>query len=129
MVTGVQTCALPICWRDPWPVNALAAAAAIAILPDTQFQQLTWNWLAPARDRLFQALSQIAGLHPQPGAANFILVRSDRSATELQTKLLQQHQVLIRDCISFPELGDRFFRVAVRTLAENDRLVAALQSV
>ncbi|MCY7367591.1 MAG: aminotransferase class I/II-fold pyridoxal phosphate-dependent enzyme, partial [Chamaesiphon sp.] len=116
-------------WRDPWPVNTLAAAAAIAVLPDTQFQQLTWDWLAPARDRLFQALSQIPGLHPQPGAANFILVRSVRSAIELHTKLLQQHQVLIRDCISFPELGDRFFRVAVRTVADNDRLVAALQSV
>jgi L-threonine-O-3-phosphate decarboxylase len=116
-------------WRDPWPVNALAAAAAISVLADTEFQQRTWDWLAPARDRLFQGLSQIPRLHPYPGAANFILVRSDRSAIELQTKLLEQHQILIRDCISFPELGDRFFRVAVRTIAENDRLVAALQSV
>jgi L-threonine-O-3-phosphate decarboxylase len=116
-------------WRDPWPVNALAAAAAIAVLGDTEFQQLTWNWLAPARDRLFQGLSQIPGLQPYPGAANFMLVRLERSAIELQTKLLAQHQILIRDCISFPELGDRFFRVAVRTIAENDRLVAALQSV
>jgi L-threonine-O-3-phosphate decarboxylase len=116
-------------WRDPWPVNALAAAAAIAVLPDLEFQQLTWDWLAPARDRLFEGLKQVFGLHPYPGAANFILVRSGRSVTELQTQLLQQHQILIRDCISFPELGDRFFRVAVRTISENDRLVAALQSV
>jgi L-threonine-O-3-phosphate decarboxylase len=116
-------------WRDPWPVNALAAAAAIAVLGDTEFQQLTWDWLAPARDRLFQGLSQVPGLQPYPGAANFMLVRSARSAIELQTKLLKQHQILIRDCMSFPELGDRFFRVAVRTIAENDRLVAALQSV
>jgi L-threonine-O-3-phosphate decarboxylase len=113
-------------WRDPWPVNTLAAAAAIAVLPDTQFQQLTWDWLAPARDRLFARFSQISGLYPLPGAANFILVRSDRSATALQTQLLQQHQILIRDCISFPELGDRFLRVAVRTVAENDRLITAL---
>jgi L-threonine-O-3-phosphate decarboxylase len=116
-------------WRDPWPVNTLAAAAAIAVLPDTQFQQRTWDWLETARDRLFQGLSQISGLEPYPGAANFILVKSDRSATDIQTKLLQQHQILVRDCISFPELGDRFFRVAVRTIEENDRLIAALQSV
>jgi L-threonine-O-3-phosphate decarboxylase len=116
-------------WRDPWPVNALAAAAAIAVLPDTEYQQLTWDWLVPARDRLFAGLMQICGLHPYPGAANFILVRSDRSAVEIQTQLLKQHQILIRDCLSFPELGDRFFRVAVRTIAENDRLVAALQSM
>jgi L-threonine-O-3-phosphate decarboxylase len=114
-------------WRDPWPVNALAAAAAIAVLPDTGFQQLTWDWLTPARNSLFAGLQQIPNLHPYPGAANFILVRSDRSVTELQTQLLQQHQILIRDCLSFPELGDRFFRVAVRTILENDRLLAALR--
>ena len=48
---------------------------------------------------------------------------------ELQAELLKQHQILIRDCISFPELGDRFFRVAVRTESENDRLVAGLVQV
>jgi L-threonine-O-3-phosphate decarboxylase len=115
-------------WRDPWPVNSLAAAAAIAVLDDTNFQQQTLNWLAPAREQLFTGIAQIAGLQPYPGAANFLLVKSDRSTTELQTQLLQQHQILIRDCISFPELGDRFFRVAVRTIAENDRLLSALQS-
>ncbi len=116
-------------WRDPWPVNSLASAAAIAVLADTEFQQMTWDWLPSARDRLFTGLSQIAGLQPYPGAANFILVKSERSCIEIQTKLLQQHQISIRDCVSFPELGDRFFRVAVRTTAENDRLVAALRSV
>jgi L-threonine-O-3-phosphate decarboxylase len=116
-------------WRDPWPVNSLAAAAAIAVLGDTEFQQLTWKWLGEARTRLFAGLSKIAGLQPYSGSANFILVKSDRSVTELQTQLLQQHQILIRDCISFPELGDRFFRVAVRTIVENDRLIAALNSV
>jgi L-threonine-O-3-phosphate decarboxylase len=116
-------------WRDPWPVNSLAAVAAIAAIADTEFQQMTWDWLAPTRDRLFQGLSQIPGLHPYPGAVNFLLVRSDSSCVELQTQLLQQHQILIRDCMSFPELGDRYFRVAVRTLAENDRLLAALAQI
>jgi L-threonine-O-3-phosphate decarboxylase len=116
-------------WRDPWPVNTLAAAAAIAVLPDTQFQQRTWDWLEPARDRLDRGLSQIPGLRTYPSAANFILVRSDRSATQIQTQLLERHQISIRDCLSFSELGDLFFRVAVRTNAENDLLIAALQSL
>jgi L-threonine-O-3-phosphate decarboxylase len=116
-------------WRDPWPVNTLAAAAAIAVLPDTQFQQRTWDWLEPARARLDRGLSQIPGLRTYPSAANFILVRSDRSATQIQTQLLERHQISIRDCLSFSELGDRFFRVAVRTNADNDRLIAALQSL
>jgi len=113
-------------WRDPWPVNALAAAAA-AVLQDHPFQQQTWQWLAPARPALLQALQAIPGLSPFPGQANYLLVRCDRSVPALQRELLQRDRILIRDCLSFPELGDRYFRIAVRRPEENDRLVAALQ--
>lgn len=116
-------------WRDPWPVNSLAAAAAIAVLSDTEFQQMTWEWLPPARDRLMVGLSRIIGLQPYPSAANFILVKSERSSIDIQTKLLQQYQISIRDCLSFEDLGDRFFRIAVRTPEDNDRLVAALEGI
>jgi len=116
-------------WRDPWSVNSLASAAAIAALADTPFQQRTWDWLPPARQQLFDGLAALPGLHPLPSAANYLLVQSDGSATYLQTRLLQQYRILIRHCTSFPELGDRFFRVAVRTKAENQRLVEALGSV
>ncbi|MBF2086715.1 threonine-phosphate decarboxylase CobD [Thermoleptolyngbya sp. C42_A2020_037] len=115
-------------WRDPWSVNSLASAAAIAALADTSFQQRTWDWLPPARQQLFDGLAALPGLHPLPGAANYLLVQTDGSATDLQTHLLQQHQILIRHCTSFPELGDRFFRVAVRTMEENQRLLEALGS-
>ncbi|MDZ8087641.1 MAG: threonine-phosphate decarboxylase CobD [Nostoc sp. DedQUE12b] len=116
-------------WRDPWPVNTLAAAAAIAALQDTEFQQQTWTWLTPARNQLFQGLAKIPGLQPQPSAANFLLVESQESTSQLQQQLLKYHQILIRDCLSFKELGDRFFRVAVREESDNQRLLTALNSV
>ncbi|MBE8965263.1 threonine-phosphate decarboxylase [Nostocales cyanobacterium LEGE 12452] len=116
-------------WRDPWPVNTLAAAAAIAALQDTEFQQQTWAWLTPARNQLFQGLAEIPGLQPQPSAANFLLVESQESTSQLQQQLLKYHQILIRDCLSFKELGDRFFRVAVREESDNQRLLTALNSV
>ena len=116
-------------WRDPWPVNTLAAAAAIAALQDTEFQQQTWAWLPPARNQLFQGLAEIPGLQPQVSAANFLLVESQESTLQLQQQLLKHHQILIRDCLSFKELGDRFFRVAVREESDNQRLLTALNSV
>ncbi|NEQ32580.1 MAG: threonine-phosphate decarboxylase [Leptolyngbya sp. SIO4C5] len=113
-------------WRDPWPVNVLAAAATLAVLDDTPFQNQTWQWLAPARSQLQHSLAQHSQLSPLAGQANFLLVACDRSVTELQLQLLQQAHILIRDCLSFKELGDRYFRVAVRTDDDNQRLLTAI---
>lgn len=113
-------------WRDPWPVNALAAAAAIAAVGDVDFQRRTWQWLPPTREVLFSGLQAISGLLPLAGAANYMLVKTTTSAPLLQERLLRYHQVLIRDCVSFAELGANYFRVAVRTAVENDRLLTAL---
>jgi L-threonine-O-3-phosphate decarboxylase len=114
-------------WRDPWSVNSLAVAAGVAMLQDTAFQQQTWDWLQPAREALFAGLAALPDLSPFPSSANFLLVRAP-NAPLLQERLLKNQQILIRDCLSFPELGEQFFRVAVRTSAENQRLLGALAS-
>jgi L-threonine-O-3-phosphate decarboxylase len=113
-------------WRDPWPVNTLAAAAAIAAVQDTEFQARTWQWLPPARQALFDGLRQIPGLSPLASSANYLLVKTNRSALALQERLLRRDRLLIRDCSSFAELGDGYFRVAVRRSSENERLLTAL---
>jgi L-threonine-O-3-phosphate decarboxylase len=116
-------------WRDPWSVNCVASQAAIACLSDINYQQRTWQWLPEARSQLFKGLHQIPGLVPQPSAANYLLVQSDYSVLALRNRLLKQARILIRDCNSFPELGDRYFRVCVRTRAENESLIAALSEL
>lgn len=113
-------------WRDPWPVNVLAALAGETVVRDREFAQQTRRWLAEASRELCRGLRSIAGLYPLEGAANYFLVRTEGSSSQLQQKLLQNHKILIRDCLSFPELRDRYFRVAVRTLSENQRLLDAL---
>ncbi|MGB3263444.1 MAG: threonine-phosphate decarboxylase [Microcoleus sp.] len=115
--------------RDPWPVNALAEAAAAAVVRDTAFERQTWDWLPGARRELFDGLADLPGLQPFPGAANFLLVESSLSVAAIQKSLLEKYRILIRDCLSFPELGDRFFRVAVREKADNLRLIAGLKEV
>jgi L-threonine-O-3-phosphate decarboxylase len=113
-------------WRDPWSVNALAIAAGVAAVQDKSFQAQTYRWLAKAIVQLREGLAQLPRLEVIPGAVNFVLVRCDASAMQVQEHLLKQHKILIRDCVSFPELGDRYFRVAVRTVDENERLLVAL---
>ncbi|MEO0011865.1 MAG: histidinol-phosphate aminotransferase [Cyanobacteriota bacterium] len=116
-------------WRDPWSVNTLAAAATAAALQDKEFQQQTWDWLTPARSRLFEQLEAIPGLDPLQGAANYLLVKTELSATKLQEQLLRNYQIVIRDCLSFPELSDRYFRIAVRLPPENDALTEAIAAI
>ena len=59
--------------RDPWPVNALAAAAAAAVVRDAAFERQTWDWLPVARRELFEALANLPGLQPFAGAAEFLV--------------------------------------------------------
>jgi L-threonine-O-3-phosphate decarboxylase len=113
-------------WRDPWSVNTLAAQVGEVVLSDSDFQAQTYDWLDTAKPLFVNALKQIPGLEIFEGAVNFVLVRADYSVTELQLRLLRNHQIYIRDCLSFAQLGDRFFRVAVRTVDDNQRLVAGL---
>ena len=116
-------------WRDPWSVNTLAISAGIAALQDTAFQQKTWDWLAVANKRLYEGLSALSELSPVPGCVNFLLVGCKKSVVALQAVLLKRHRIYIRDCMSFEGLGDRYFRVAVKTQEENMRLVRAIADV
>ncbi|APB34846.1 L-threonine-O-3-phosphate decarboxylase [Gloeomargarita lithophora Alchichica-D10] len=115
-------------WDAPWSVNGLAAALGGQLLQDREFQERTWEWLALHYTQLFQGLALIPGLEPYPSAANFILVKTTLPAPELQRRLLVNHQILIRDTVSYPELGWGYFRVAVRQTQDNQKLLTALRS-
>lgn len=113
--------------RDPWTINSLADKIGQKIPQDQEFQRQTWDWLQPTKESFYQALGKISGLTPYRSVANFLLVKSEISSLVLQEKLLKDYQILIRDCVSFPELGDRFFRVAVKMAEDNQRLLEALK--
>jgi cobyric acid synthase CobQ/L-threonine-O-3-phosphate decarboxylase len=115
----------------PWSVNTLAQAVGAAALRDTAYAEETLRFVRDRREELFAALGALPGLTVYPGAANFLLIRSDRGeldAPEIAQRLLADG-IAIRVCENFAGLDLRFFRVAVRTEAENDRLLDALRKV
>ena len=111
----------------PWSINAFAALAGEIILRDSAYQQATWKWLEQEGARFEQQLQNLPGLTVYPGQANYRLLRCDRADIDLQRMLLEQH-VLIRSCANYPGLDARYYRVAVRSQEENDRLLAALNN-
>ncbi len=114
-------------WRDPWSVNTLAALVGEVVINDHKFQQKTWDWLTPTRDNLYQQLKSISYLKPHQGVANFLLVESEKSCSELQLFLLKNHHILIRNCLNFSTLGDHFFRICIRKKRDNQKLIKALK--
>ncbi len=116
-------------WRDPWSVNTLAALAGCAVLEDKNFEKLTWEWLPVAKHNLVQQLANIEQLEVFPSHANFLLVKSEMTAPQLQLKLLQEDCIFIRDCLSFPELGKQYFRVAIKKDQDNNKLANAIARI
>ncbi len=116
--------------QPPWSVNTLAQAVGVAALQDVEYVRRTRERVGEERVRLQADLQGVGGLVVHPGAANFLLLRldvSDWPASRLAERLLKDHGIAIRVCDNFKGLDDHYFRVAVRTREENERLVDALQ--
>ncbi|MFO8031046.1 MAG: cobyric acid synthase [Desulfohalobiaceae bacterium] len=113
----------------PWSVNSLAQEIGALALQDRDYQDRSRSAVQEYRSQLQQWLKGIAELEVFPGEANFLLCRvlqGKMTANLLQQRLLQQG-LLIRDCSNFRALGPEYFRIAVRSPQENQRLTQALE--
>jgi threonine-phosphate decarboxylase len=108
--------------QPSWSVNAVASAAGISAARDVSFAETSVAQVGRLRGELYASLGALPGIEPFPGAANFLLVRGPKGLPES----LALRGVLVRGCDPFVGLGPGYFRVAVRTKAENDRLVAVI---
>lgn len=82
------------------------------------------NGLAALRQQLTQGLRN-EHIKVYASDTNFLLLKSE---LPLYEKLLEQG-VLIRDCSNFEGLGDSFYRVAVKSRTENEKMIAAFEQV
>jgi threonine-phosphate decarboxylase len=141
--TGLVNVALR---SPPWSVNSLAQIAGLAALDDAEFLARTHAWLAAEHGRFVRRLAELSpDLQVVRSQANFILLRlrdapqtrraggvSPRRSNAPGSPLVAQlakRRISVRDASNFVGLDDHYIRVAVRTRAENDRLVAALSTL
>lgn len=106
----------------PWPVSSVAEAAGVAALSDADYLARTRKVVATERAWLSLKLSAL-GLSVVPSAANYLLFRAD--APDVAERLYADG-VAVRTCASFSGLSAFWYRVAVRTRPDNERLVRAL---
>lgn len=110
---------------QPWPVSTPAQAAGAAALEENDYARRLRELIQAQRPWLAERLRAL-GCSVVPGEANYLLFFCP--VPELETKL-RRRGVLIRNCANYLGLCPGWYRVAVRTGPENQRLVAALSEV
>lgn len=110
--------------RQPFNVNVLAQAAAIAALADTDFLARSYEINKAGKQQLSEAFARLS-LQYVPSYGNFVLVRVG-DAARINLELLKRG-VIVR-----PVAGDglpEWLRVSVGLQEENERFIVALTEI
>jgi threonine-phosphate decarboxylase len=112
-----------------WPITQLAIDTLAEAIADREYTEASLRENAVERERLADSLREL-NLVVFPSAANYLLLelRAEMpTASDLRSRLIAEHRILIRNCDSYEGLTQgRYVRVAVRTAEENCRLIQAL---
>jgi len=111
--------------RQPFNVNSLAQAAAIAALDDERFLIDTVKLVSDELDFIYAALDDL-GIEYLKSQANFLLIKVGKDANEVFEDLLKQG-VIVRSMTSYG-YPDRI-RINVGLHSENVRLLEELPKV
>ncbi|MCR5665285.1 MAG: aminotransferase class I/II-fold pyridoxal phosphate-dependent enzyme [Eubacterium sp.] len=109
---------------QPWNISLPAMYAGEAALRETEYVAYSSKKIAQQREFLCEQLSNL-GLQVYEPSANYIFFKGPKG---LASKL-KKHHILIRDCSNYRNLTDGFYRIAVRTKGENERLIRALKEI
>ncbi len=110
--------------RQPFNVNSLAQAAAVATLADDDFVARSYALNQAGMLQLTQGLQKL-GLEYIPSFANFISIRVG-NATDYYRKLLE-NGVIVRPVANY-EMPE-YLRVSIGLFAENAKFLAVLEKI
>lgn len=115
-------------FQPPWPVNSVAMSAAIEFIKDKKYISDSFILMRDERNFLYTSLAAFTWLETWQPSANFIFckIRDGRMTAATLRDRLAKKGTLIRDCSNFRGLDSSFFRVAVRTRPENEKLIRGL---
>lgn len=116
-------------FKEPWSVNLIAETVARRLLSCREYEDELLAMVVAERQRIAHELAGSPTLALEGGAANFFLARwRGGCSVDLLLSRLAAAGVPVRDCRNFRGLEDGYFRFAVRTPPENDRLLAMLSA-
>ena len=121
--------------KEPWSVNNIAEMAGLTVLDDTEYIEKTLKWITKEKIYMYEKLNEISGIKVYETEVNFITGKIDEklfseglNVKVLREKMLEQG-ILIRDASNFKFLDERFFRLAIKDRASNDRVIEAMKEI
>lgn len=107
---------------QPWSVSLVAQEAGIAALREKEYVRTTLAKIRGERNFLMENMRKL-GYFLFDSQANYIFFKGP-SGLE---KFCLDRNISIRDCSNYEGLGRGYYRVAVRTREENQKLLQVLQ--
>lgn len=121
--------------KEPWSVNNFAEMAGLTVLDDAEYIEKTLKWIAEEKKYMYEKLNEISGMKVYETEVNFITGKIDEKLFSeglnvkiLREKMLEQG-ILIRDASNFKFLDERFFRLAIKDRASNERVIEAMKEI
>ena len=118
--------------RKPWDVNTLTAYAGELMLTDKEYINRSIKLISEERQKIYQTLSSWDKVKVFRPGANFVLFKildDQLSSNEITEKLIVDHQILIRNAVTFEYLNDKFLRFCFLSPEENSKLLKVLKEV
>lgn len=121
--------------KEPWSVNNFAEMAGLTVLDDAEYIEKTLKWIAEEKIYMYEKLNEISGIKVYETEVNFITGKIDEklfseglNVKVLREKILEQG-ILIRDASNFKFLDERFFRLAIKDRASNERIIEVMKEI
>jgi threonine-phosphate decarboxylase len=109
---------------QPWNTSLPAQQAGIAALSDDKYIEKTWKYIEAEKKFLLCKMKNLTEKIYEP-SANYIFFKSEKN---LKEKLLNK-KILIRSCENYRNLGEGYYRIGIRTHAENEKLIERWEEI
>ena len=110
---------------QPWSVSTIASKCGVAALKEREFVNETKKYIAKNREYLICELRKL-GLKVIDGKANYLLFKAENKDLKLK---LEEEGILIRSCNNYIGLDSTYYRIAVKSEIDNERLIKALKKL
>ncbi|MCR4693805.1 MAG: aminotransferase class I/II-fold pyridoxal phosphate-dependent enzyme [Pseudobutyrivibrio sp.] len=114
--------------KDPWSINSIAVIAGNIMFADQSYIHETRELIAKERKRMYDLFLHSNMYKPFWPQGNFMLLKITKdglTSGDLFDRCIKEC-CMIRDCSTFPYLGENYIRFCFMNRADNDKLSSIL---